>query len=345
MEALASGTPVIAFASGALAEIVEDGVTGFLVKDACEMAVAISRAGEIDPDACRAAAERRFDLNRTLSSYLSAYRCLFEEEWAALYDRCPRATPFASPEWLSGWPVDFATARRRGELVAMAPLSAVEFSDYRDVLTADSEAAAELWAKLPPCTLDELPPDSAFLHAIPADVQDASWCPFVRLDELRLPEKLKKNLRLQRRKIEEKGAEFCIASSGETEEYLSALFALHSAQWRGKGVLTSEDVQTFHRRAAAAFAQRGWLRLHGIRLEGKLRAVLYAFARNARVYYYLSGYDPAIAEYGPGSLLIDEAMRYAISRGDIEFDFLRGAEPYKYRWGAENRINKRVRKT
>jgi CelD/BcsL family acetyltransferase involved in cellulose biosynthesis len=37
-------------------------------------------------------------------------------------------------------------------------------------------------------------------------------------------------------------------------------------------------------------------------------------------------------------------MRYAIAQGDREFDFLRGAEAYKYRWGAENRINKRVRK-
>ncbi|HVY44738.1 MAG TPA: glycosyltransferase, partial [Minicystis sp.] len=53
MEALASGTPVIAFRSGALAEIVEDGVTGFLVRDVDEMARAIGRAGEIDPRACR----------------------------------------------------------------------------------------------------------------------------------------------------------------------------------------------------------------------------------------------------------------------------------------------------
>jgi glycosyltransferase involved in cell wall biosynthesis len=345
MEALACGTPVIAFRSGALPEIVEDGVTGFLVKDGCEMAEAIRRATEIDPDACRRAAEARFDLKRTTSAYLGAYQKLFEEEWRALYDKCRGATPFGSPEWLSGWPLEFAKARRRGELVAMAATGDMQISDYRDVLAADGDAAEALWARLPPCTLDEIPPDSPFLEAIPGDVEDASWCPFVRLDPLRLPAKLEKNLRSQRRKLEQSGGVFCIASTDETEEYLDALFALHAERWNGAGVLAGEEIRAFHRRAAHAFARRGWLRFHGIRLEGRLRAVLYAFAKDRRVYYYLSGFDPALAEYGPGSLLIQEAMRHAIARGDCEFDFLRGAEPYKYRWGAENRINKRVRKT
>jgi glycosyltransferase involved in cell wall biosynthesis len=344
MEAFACGTPVIAFRSGALSEIVEDGVTGFLAKDGCEMAEAIQHSAEIDPNACRRAAEERFDLRRTTSAYLTAYQRLFEEEWRALYDKCPGATPFASPEWLSGWPLEFAKVRRNGELVAMAAIGAMEFSDYRDVLTADREAADALWEQLPPCTLDEIPSDSPFLEVIAADAEDASWCPFVRLDRLHLPAKLEKNLRLQRHKLEEKGGEFCLASGNETKEYLDALFSLHEERWHGSGVLASEEIRAFHYRAAPAFARRGWLRFHGIRLEGRLRAVLYAFSRHGRVYYYLSGFDPALAEYGPGSLLIQEAMRYAMTQGDHEFDFLRGAEAYKYRWGAENRINKRVQK-
>jgi glycosyltransferase involved in cell wall biosynthesis len=344
MEAFACGTPVIAFRAGALSEIVEDGVTGFLVKDACEMAEAIRRASEIDPHACRRAAEERFDLKRTTSAYLAAYEKLFEEEWRALYDKCPGTTPFASPEWLSGWPLAFAKVRRNGELVAMAAVGDMEFSDYRDVLAADREAARALWDQLPPCTLDEIPPDSPFLEAIDVNTEDASWCPFVRLDRLKLPAKLEKNLRLQRHKLEEKGGEFCLASGGETKEYLDALFALHAERWHGAGVLASQEIRAFHYRAAPAFARRGWLRFHGIRLEGRLRAVLYAFCKEGRVYYYLSGFDPTLAQYGPGSLLMHEAMRYAMAQGDREFDFLRGAEEYKYRWGAENRINKRVRK-
>jgi glycosyltransferase involved in cell wall biosynthesis len=347
MEAFASGTPVIAFRSGALARIVEHGVTGFLVKDACEMAEAILHAGDIDPKACRRVAEERFNLTQTTEAYLAAYQRLFEEEWRALYDRSSGATPFASPEWLSGVPLEFAKVRRNGELVAMAGLGEMQLSDYQDVLTVDRDAAQALWAKLPSCTLNEIPPDSPFLQAITAETaetEDASWCPFVRLDRLSLPGKLDKNLRLQRRKLEERGGEFCLASAGQADEYLDALFELHSERWGGDGVLKSDEVKAFHRRVLPGFAQRGWLRFHGIRLEGRLRAVLYAFAKDRRVYYYLSGFDPALAEYGPGSLLIQEAMRYALTQGDSEFDFLRGAEPYKYRWGAENRINTRLRK-
>jgi glycosyltransferase involved in cell wall biosynthesis len=73
MEALASGTPVIAYRSGALPEIVEDGVTGLLVDDVAGMADAIGRAGAIDPLACRRAAEERFDARATTAAYLDLF--------------------------------------------------------------------------------------------------------------------------------------------------------------------------------------------------------------------------------------------------------------------------------
>src|SRR5581483_1045601 len=73
MEALAAGTPVIAFPSGALADIVEDGRTGFLVRDAREMADAIGAADTLDPDACRDAARRRFSAERMTGQYLQRY--------------------------------------------------------------------------------------------------------------------------------------------------------------------------------------------------------------------------------------------------------------------------------
>ncbi|WP_424811354.1 glycosyltransferase [Roseococcus sp. YIM B11640] len=73
MEALACGTPVVAFPSGALPEIVEHGVTGFLVQDVREMAEAIRIVDRIDPEACRAAARRRFRASATETAYLSLY--------------------------------------------------------------------------------------------------------------------------------------------------------------------------------------------------------------------------------------------------------------------------------
>jgi glycosyltransferase involved in cell wall biosynthesis len=74
MEALAAGTPVIAFRTGALPEIVEHGVTGFVVEDVASMADAIGEVGSLDPAACRRAARARFSLSRMTGRYLARYR-------------------------------------------------------------------------------------------------------------------------------------------------------------------------------------------------------------------------------------------------------------------------------
>jgi glycosyltransferase involved in cell wall biosynthesis len=76
MEALACGTPVIAFPSGALPEIVEHGRTGFLVKDEIEMADAIAAVDSIDRQLCFEAARNRFSLERMLERYFEMYRQL-----------------------------------------------------------------------------------------------------------------------------------------------------------------------------------------------------------------------------------------------------------------------------
>ncbi len=74
IEALYCGTPVIAFRSGALPEIVEHGRTGFIVDDEAGMARAIRLVDQIDPNACRAAAAARFSAARMAQAYFDVYR-------------------------------------------------------------------------------------------------------------------------------------------------------------------------------------------------------------------------------------------------------------------------------
>jgi glycosyltransferase involved in cell wall biosynthesis len=74
VEALACGTPVIASNRGSMPELIDHGVTGFLVNSVDEAIDAISHIGEIDRAACRAAVSARFTVDRMVDRYLELYR-------------------------------------------------------------------------------------------------------------------------------------------------------------------------------------------------------------------------------------------------------------------------------
>lgn len=74
IEAMACGTPVIAMRRGSMPELIDDGVTGFLVDSVDEAIAAVDRIGEIDRTACRRAVEARFSVERMADDYLALYR-------------------------------------------------------------------------------------------------------------------------------------------------------------------------------------------------------------------------------------------------------------------------------
>lgn len=78
MEALAHGTPVIAFNAGALKDIVQHGINGFLVNDTDEMCEAIRIASLISPDVCHKFAADRYDKNRMVKEYIDMYMNIIE---------------------------------------------------------------------------------------------------------------------------------------------------------------------------------------------------------------------------------------------------------------------------
>ncbi|MGI8509733.1 MAG: glycosyltransferase [Gemmatimonadaceae bacterium] len=94
MEALACGTPVVAFPVGALPEIVEHGRTGFLVRDVEEMAEAIRAAGTLDSGVCRAAARARFSDAEMARRYFALYERIMEESHKEI-DGAPDSVPDA----------------------------------------------------------------------------------------------------------------------------------------------------------------------------------------------------------------------------------------------------------
>lgn len=76
IEAFACGLPVVAFAGGSVREVVDDGVTGFVVNSIDRAIHAVQHIDRIDRRACRAAFERRFTVSRMASRYVRIYRNL-----------------------------------------------------------------------------------------------------------------------------------------------------------------------------------------------------------------------------------------------------------------------------
>jgi glycosyltransferase involved in cell wall biosynthesis len=73
IEAMACGTPVIAFRGGSVAEVIESGLTGFIVESVDEAVCATRRVHLLDRGLCRKIFERRFSVRRMCKDYLRAY--------------------------------------------------------------------------------------------------------------------------------------------------------------------------------------------------------------------------------------------------------------------------------
>lgn len=163
----------------------------------------------------------------------------------------------------------------------------------------------------------------------------------------RLGKKMRSNLGYYDRLLHKTftDANYALADTETLSTGMTALFELHQKRWNARwlpGVLGGKKVQAFHRDIAACFLERGWLRLHTLAVDGDIRAALYCFAYADRTYYYLGGFAPELSKYSLGTLLTGHAIRHAIAEQHTEFDFLRGNEPYKYRWLPNERINHRL---
>ncbi|MFL5575073.1 MAG: GNAT family N-acetyltransferase [Gemmatimonadaceae bacterium] len=202
------------------------------------------------------------------------------------------------------------------------------------------------------CDLQRLAPSSPLLAAaspdgVTSDVVEEEPCPVLSLPasaegiEAVVSRGFARRLDYYARRAARAGVVRVEAADERTlGEQLDALFALHEARWRRRhepGTLGDPVVRSFHREAAAALLRGGALRCYALRLGGRIIAVYHGFADRRRSYYYLGGFDPELETLSPGSLLVAHAVREAMREGAREVDFLRGREPYKYRWGATDR--------
>jgi glycosyltransferase involved in cell wall biosynthesis len=94
IEALACGTPVLAYRRGSIPEILDDGVTGVICEDLAEMAQGVAAVGSINRANCRRAFEQRFTVERMAQDYLRLYKALLDQDEAEPY---PQALKIPTP--------------------------------------------------------------------------------------------------------------------------------------------------------------------------------------------------------------------------------------------------------
>jgi CelD/BcsL family acetyltransferase involved in cellulose biosynthesis len=145
--------------------------------------------------------------------------------------------------------------------------------------------------------------------------------------------RMAQKLRYYRRRAAHAGAE---EPQRVGASHFDDMVHLHTRRWNDRGepgVMVDPRVLAWHREALPALEKTGLLRLYALRLGNRTVAALYALASKGRVFYYIGGFDPDHSALGLGTILLGHAIAEAEREGAKRFDFLRGQEPYKYRWG------------
>lgn len=228
----------------------------------------------------------------------------------------------------------------------------VGLTDHLDALGAPEgllEAALEEEAA---CDLPDLAPAAGLLGAaLPAGWTETGWvgdpCPVLVLPasfEALLAGVSRGTRRYWQQAVKRTGAVQVERAGREVgvEAALDVLFALHALRWEARdeaGVLADPRVQAFHREAAPGLLAEGALRLEVLRVEGRAAAAHLSLLSEGRLLHYLTGFDPALEAFRPGTLLLGHLIAEAIAEGRGELHFLRGAEGYKYAWGGVDRMN------
>ena len=157
---------------------------------------------------------------------------------------------------------------------------------------------------------------------------DAGWEGFLRTRSRNFREQLG---RRERKLAREQRVRYRLAAASDLESDLDILFRLHRVRWAGRysGFLADEP---FHRSFAATAAERGWLRLWFLEVDGEPVAAVYGFRVSDTECYYQAGRDRRWDHYRVGFVVLAHAIREAANDGMLEYRLLRGDEEYKQRF-------------
>lgn len=282
-------------------------------------------------------------------------------------------TVFSTPLWQRVWWQELGqqrelllySFRKAGKLVGIAPMMRQDRSlsfigdgslcDYLDFVVS-KETEVEFYPALADhleslewesLNLTGIPAPSPTLNYIPSLFRDKGCSVAVRVEDvcpwLKLPstwdeylanltKKDRHELRRKMRRLEPPG-DVCYYAVGDAQRLDDFLSLLKNSR-QDKARFMTPQVENFFRAMAQALAQAGYLRLFFLEVKGVRVSSAFCFDYGGWFSIYNSGYDVAYSSLSVGLLLKAFCLKEAIAAGRRCFDFLRGAEPYKYDLGA-----------
>ena len=164
------------------------------------------------------------------------------------------------------------------------------------------------------------------------DLRDDSWPEFLA----RQSQKFRKSVRFGRNRLARTGeVSYRYAEPATLERDLDAAFRLHVARFgEHPACLFCGEHEAFQREFAAIAAERGWLRLLLLEIDGEPVGCEYGFFFQGAYFAYQAGRDPKWDRESIGFLLEVESIRRTLEEGGVEYRFLGGEEDYKYRYPA-----------
>jgi CelD/BcsL family acetyltransferase involved in cellulose biosynthesis len=262
----------------------------------------------------------------------------------------------------------FQATGREGKPALML-LGSVEISDYLDLITCREDVADFVDALLPflrenisgwvDLDLYNLLSDSPTLPALLAASERLGWqhrsellqhSPYIPLPGdweaylCGIDKKQRHEIRRKMRRLEESGlavryyhADDPARMEGEIDDFLS-LMRMDSEKER---FLKPEMIEHMRRTMGCAYDE-GCLHLAFLEIDGEKAATHLSFDYLNRIWAYNSGVNRKWLEYSPGWVLLGYELKWANENHYREYDFMRGDEAYKYRFGAVDRHVMRV---
>lgn len=252
----------------------------------------------------------------------------------------------------------------RDDSISFMLVGCVDVSDYLDIIAArgyEEQVYAALldtlarpdfpaWHSLDLCTIPAASPTNTILktmaqargYTVEHNQHDVS--PIIELPDdwetylATLDKKQRHEVRRKLRRIEEVNAKWYVIDSAEAlDQAVLDFIELHKKSRPDKNLFMDARMQSFFAEMARALFVHGWLQLAFFEIEGERAAAIWNFVYNNDVLVYNSGYDPI--KYGalsPGIVLFAHSIQDAIAAKRRRYDFLRGNEEYKYRFGAKD---------